>query len=129
MRIGILLQIQWTCIGLVVATISPRGVAQGYVIFNNRVPGQVVAPIFGAEPADGSRFLTGNPTNGFPAGTTVYHGPLLAGTGFTAQLFAGPPGAPEQLTAVATTTFLTGAGSGFVQPPANPVVIPGVFPG
>jgi hypothetical protein len=123
-------RIQWALCCIASAALTPSSRAQGYVIFNNRIPGQLIAPIFGGEPADPALFLQGNPTNGLPVGTTVYHGSLLEGTGFTAQLWAGPVGYPEsQLLPIATTTFLTGSGAGFVQPPASPAVVPNVAPG
>jgi len=120
---------QWVWVGLVAATITPRVAAQGYIVFNNRVPGQLSAPIFGGEPGNPGVRLRGNPANGIPIGTTAYHGPLLAGAGFTAQLWAGPSGVPEsQFLPVATTTFLTGVSEGFLQA-VSPVVMPGVAPG
>jgi hypothetical protein len=102
---------------------------QGQVYFNNGVfrggggaTAPVVAPIYGVEPADNTRAITGQPPSGIPAGTTVYNGALLTGTGSTAQLWAGPAGTPEtelRLCRIlgggdATTTFGTGARSGFV---------------
>ena len=129
MNAKLFLKTRWACICVAATALTPRGTAQGYVVFNNRIPGQLIAPIFGGEPADPTRSLRGNPTNGLPAGTTVYHGSLLEGSGFTAQLWVGPPSATEvQLQPVATTTFLTGANAGFVQPPPSPVLIPGGVP-
>lgn len=125
MKADSLFRIHLACLCAAAAASAPRGLAQGYVVFNNRIPGHLVAPIFGGEPGNSTLSLQGNPTNGLPMGVTIYHGPLLEGTGFTAQLWAGPAGTPEnQLTAVATTTFLTGSGAGFVQPVT--VVIPSV---
>src|SRR6185295_1027056 len=122
--------IRCSLIGFGLAAVVSNGSSQGYIVFNNRIPGQLVAPIFGGEPQNPGLMLQGNPPNGFPIGTTIYNGPLLSGSGFTAQIWAGPAGTPEsQLVAVATTTFLTGAGAGFVNPPSGPVVIPGIPPG
>ncbi len=120
--------IQSTCICIASAAFAPDVGAQGYVLFANRIPGQLIAPIFGGEPNNPGTILQGNPTNGLPVGFTIYHGLPLAGTGFTAQLWAGPAGAPEnQLQPVATTTFLTGSSAGFVQ--SSTVAIPSVSPG
>jgi len=93
-------------------------VAQGTVVFNNRIAGQVIAPIYGPLGTNDTVSITGNPPDGFPAGTTDYGGrPRLAGAGYTAQLFAAPgSGQPESSLqpATPTTTFRTGAAAGFV---------------
>jgi hypothetical protein len=103
--------------------------AQGSIVFDNGVPGQVVAPVFGPETAPPYNRKTGNPPDGFPSGSTLYTGPRLAGNGFTAQLWAAPlPDQPEAAllpVSAATTTFGTGTGAGFVVPVLAPVVIPG----
>ena len=98
--------------------------AQGTVIFLNRVPGVLVAPIYGPDPANSMEALTGNSPDGMPPGTTVYGGPPLAGSGFTAQLWGGPDAnslAPA--TGASTETFVI---AGFWQTPANPAIIPTV---
>jgi len=97
---------------------------QGQVVFQNLIGGtnassSIRAPIFGPEPTDPSRAITGQSSqnNSFPPGSTVYTGPLLAGTGFSAELWAGPSGAAESaLTPVANTiaTFRTGAANGYI---------------
>jgi hypothetical protein len=70
------------------------------------------APIYGVNPANPSESLAGNSAIGTPAGTTVYAGPLLQGTGFTFALFAGAAGSAESaLQLVTTTTFRTAAGN------------------
>jgi hypothetical protein len=81
--------------------------AQGTVTFNNRVVGQVVAPVY------------------LPDGTTGVEGP-----GFTAQLFGGPAGSAEGslVAVVPTTTFREGAGAGFIVS-GGTVEIPGVAGG
>jgi len=104
--------------------------AQGYVRFNNQVVGQVVAPVYGADLGNPTVVRTGNTPAGFPPGASSYDGPLLAGSGYTAQLWAGPVGTPaNSLTLVATTIFRTGSGAGFVVEPTGPVTVPGVAPG
>ena len=81
------------------------GYAQGTVNFNTRVIPDVDVKVFDVD------------------GTTP-----LAGTGFTAQLFGGIQGTAESSLAalVPTTAFRTGAGAGYVVPPASPVPVPGV---
>ncbi|MCS7090770.1 MAG: PEP-CTERM sorting domain-containing protein [Verrucomicrobiota bacterium] len=104
--------------------------AQGTIIFNNRVTGQVVAPVYGPLGPTDTTALTGNTPSGFPAGSQNYGGrPLLAGAGYYAQLFAGPQGTPEaSLLPVPGTlvTFRTGGFAGFIAAPTEPVSIPGV---
>ena len=106
---------------------------QGAINFNNRVTPAatgVVAPVYGPEPGNPFLSIRGNATTN--GGTRTYTGPLLLGTGFTAQLWAGPAGTAENdLTAVAdpngTVRFRTAATfAGFVQPPALSPVIAGV---
>jgi len=113
------------CIYIASAAFATDVAAQGYILFANRIPGQLIAPIFGGEPNNPATILQGNPTNGLPVGVTVYHGLRLEGAGYTAELWAGPT--ENQLFPVATTTFLTGANAGFVQ--SSTVVIPSVGPG
>jgi len=49
-----------------------------------------------------------------PTGSTVYTGPLLAGTGYTFGFFAAPQGSVSNaLVQYATATFRTGGGAGF----------------
>src|SRR5580765_5628416 len=51
-----------------------------------------------------------------PTGTTVYHGPLLSGTGYTFAFFAGPAGtASNELTLYYTANFRTGRSAGLVH--------------
>ena len=103
---------------------------QGGIRFDNRVPGRVVAPVFGAELSDATLSFHGNPTNGYPSGSQVYSGALLAGTNYTAELWGGPEGAQDcQLASLARTFFQTGNNAGYVQPPAFPVIVPGVSAG
>src|SRR6478735_7206890 len=66
---------------------------QGAVNFLNRVTGTSTgaqapyyAPVYGVDAAD-NRAKTGQSAAGNPAGGVVYGGALLAGTGFTVQLW------------------------------------------
>jgi hypothetical protein len=67
---------------------------QGQVIFNNRVSGSVVAPVFGLELSTPELAKHGNTASGTPAGTQTYSGPLVQGPDFTAQLLADRPTPP-----------------------------------
>lgn len=90
--------------------------AQGQILWGNQFSGALQARIYGPEPANPTRQLTGNgPSPALPAGSTIYTGPLLSGTGFTVGLFLGdsPTDAAAQMTARATTTFRTGTTAGF----------------
>lgn len=104
--------------------------AQGTIQFTARSTGTVIAHVYGAVPGIGQ--LTGNTASETPAGTQVYTGALLTGSGFTAQLWAGVNGTTEaNLTAVsgALSSFRTGGFAGFWAPPAGAVTINGVAEG
>jgi len=118
---------------------------QGAITFNNRNTAAgtggaapVVAPIFGIDPTD-NQAKQGNPaanwngTSGptpVPLGTQVYRGVPLAGSGFTAQLWAADSQAADSaLAPIATTSFrtiTTLAFQGFLLPLATSPVVPGV---
>jgi len=118
---------------LITAALLSLGVygvlGQGAINFNNRAVNSpvVVAPIYGPE-ADQTIILHGNATTN--GGSTVYHGALLSGTGFTAQLWASPQGG---VLAPLSTTVMRGAATptllGFVVPPASAPIIAGVAAG
>src|SRR4030095_12185876 len=57
------------------------------LIYNNRVPLQLVAPIYGPEAGNLAARLHGNTAAGFPAATTIFSGSALSGDGYTAQLW------------------------------------------
>ncbi len=103
--------------------------AQGTIVFNNRVVGSVVAPIYNVDPANPTMQTTGNTATGFPAGTTTYGGPLLSGSGFTVQLWCAP-GANQAETSLvpalgySESTFRTGAAAGLWTTSVNPAIIP-----
>ncbi|MGA4643816.1 PEP-CTERM sorting domain-containing protein [Limisphaera sp. 4302-co] len=113
------------------ATVFAVGaLAQGTITFNNRVAGVVIAPIYGPLGPNDTVSIIGNTSSGLPAGSADYGGrPLLAGSGFTAQLFAAPGNnQPESSLqpATPTTTFRTGAAAGFVVP--TTATLPNVAP-
>jgi hypothetical protein len=107
--------------------------AQGTIVFNNRVVGSVVAPVYGVDPANPSTPQSGNTANGFPAGSTVYGGATLSGTGFTAQLWGGPANSPVTSLVPATgysmAGFRTGAAAGLWTTSTDAAIIPGVTEG
>src|SRR6266496_2096930 len=93
---------------LAVLGMVARTPAQGTLLFANYVNGILLAPIFGAEPTDPTIQEHGQSRLGIPSGSTVYHGPLLSGPGFSVALYAGPLGTPaESLQLAATSTFRT----------------------
>jgi hypothetical protein len=67
--------------------------AQGTVNFNNRVTsgtgaqGIIQAPVYSPDPANPALRKSGQSAAGNPAGSTVYGGSGLVGTGFTVQLW------------------------------------------
>jgi hypothetical protein len=116
---------------------------QGTVFFSNRntsdAPPQqplLVAPIFGVDAACPTCEKHGNPTSTWngtsgptpaPAGTQVYGGAPIAGTGFTVQLWAVNAQQPDSALAVISTTTMTTRSQvnyrGFInQPTVNPAV-------
>lgn len=116
---------------LVVSSIG--AFAQGQIQFNNFLSGQVRAPIYGVDPISPTISQRGNPANGIPAGTTVYGGAPLAGTGFSVQVFGGATGTAENDLAASSVilNFRTGSAAGFLdnQTLGVPATISGVLEG
>jgi hypothetical protein len=115
-------------IAAVLAALSPLGaLSQGTILFDNHVGSILVAPIYGPDPANPMEALTGNTPGGTPPGATLYGGPLLAGSGFTAQLWGGPDvNSLVPATGSSTATFLAGGGAGFWPAPPNNAMVVGV---
>jgi len=96
--------------------IAVTAFGQGSITFNNGVPNSVVAPIFGPDPADSVRALSGNAAAsggapaGFPAGTVVYAGAPLSGNNYFAQLWGGIAGTPDD----ALQPLRSGAGADII---------------
>jgi hypothetical protein len=88
---------------------------QSTVNFQNNITGSLRAQVYGTDAAN--QRLTGNSAAGIPAGTTVYGGALLAGTGFTAELWgAGGANVSEAvLLPIAKTYFRTGSAAGLID--------------
>ncbi len=59
---------------------------QGTVIFTLKSGTVLDAPVYGPEPTRLTESKQGNTSSGIPAGTQVYNGPLLNGSGYLAQL-------------------------------------------
>ena len=124
--------VRWIAVAAIVFFCLGSGrsvTAQGTVNFANRVLGKVIAPVFGIEPCPcASTPITGNNINGVPPGCRVYNGAPVAGTGYTAALYAGPLGsAADQLVFVAATGFRDASGAGFFV--GREVAVPGIAPG
>ena len=101
--------------------------AQGTITFNNRIAGSIIAQIYGPDPVDGLLRKSGQTAAGLPVGAQTYAGPLLLGTGFSAQLWGGIAGTPAGgLVALSgATPFRTGSGAGFftgIADVQNPLV-------
>jgi hypothetical protein len=113
---------------LVLFCSSLDAVAQGEIVFNNRITNILIAPIYGLESSAPGLVQQGNTTAGTPAGTQNYHGPLLAGNDYTAQLFGGPTNsADENLSPLSpAANFRTASSAGFIEPPAFAIRVPGV---
>jgi hypothetical protein len=90
--------------------------AQGTINFNNNVTGSLKAPIYDLEPGELTVQRRGNTAVGLPVGSQTYHGALLSGTGYVAELWgAAGANAPEgTLAKLASSTFRTGTGAGIL---------------
>jgi len=102
---------------VVIAALFLSGLAafgQGLINFGNNFAGTFLMPIFGPDPANPELALSGVPSTSRVSGvipnngSIVYGGPLLQGTGYTLQFWAGPTSA--NLQPVYTTTFRTATG-------------------
>jgi hypothetical protein len=104
--------------------------SQGTIVYYNRVAGSVVAPVYGLETPDSSVMKVGNTSAGFPAGTQTYTGPLLAGTGYSVGLWAGPEGSSElAFVPGSLNSFRTGGFAGAINNSGGVIAIPGVSEG
>ena len=114
-------------VGLVLGAVACGHIrAQGVLQFENTSGAIHQAPIYNVDTCLCAK--TGNSTTGIPAGVQTYTGSLLAGTGFTIELWAAPSDAPDSaLAPVARSTFRTSPLAGFFVP-VN-ASAPGVVPG
>jgi hypothetical protein len=103
-------------VALIAVGAAASVLAQGTVSFVNSGTG-VKAPVYGVETPNNTVSKTGNTTAGNVAGTQVYTGALLNGSGFVAQLYAAAGGGVAEgslQAATPTTTFRTGSAAGFL---------------
>lgn len=108
---------------LALVAVSFSAFSQGQILFHNLIGGSsatsIRAPIFGPEVGNPTLQLQGQSAiaNSFPAGSVVYTGARLSGTGFTAQLWGGALGtADSALQAVpgaVVSSFQTGNAAGY----------------
>ncbi len=101
--------------------------AQGIVNFSTRVSGTVVAHVYGFVCSEAPK--TGNTASETPAGVQTYAGAWLAGTGFSASLWAangsGQPEGSLTLVPGSLTSFRTGATLGGTPFPLT-LAVPGI---
>ena len=115
---------------LIAVAAASSVMAQGIINFSTRVSGTVVGHVYGTALGETEQ-KTGNTALETPIGTQVYLGTLLAGSGFSAQLFGGTLGSAEiNLVAIgAASTFRTGATLGGTPVPQTALPVPGVAAG
>jgi hypothetical protein len=100
---------------------------QGFIVFDNRIAGLVIAWVYGPNPNNPTEALTGNDATGYPPGPNVYAGPRLSGPGYTAQLWGGPDaGSLTPAMGFSTSTFRTGVAAGLWETSASAAIIVGV---
>jgi len=121
----------------VLSVVAAAAFGQGTITVGNNFTKTVwQAPIYGPEPELTSSNIVGNSSLSFPVGTTVYNGPLLQGTGWTIQFYAGPTTATSYTQMTLLTTefgFMTAASNakpaGFVSGANTAIAVPGVAGG
>jgi len=119
-----------TLVTIAVAALTVSSFAQGTLNIVNNVTGLFRAQIYAPQAGDITQQMSGNSTAGIPAGSTVYTGVLLQGTGFTFAVYYGAATVvdPNLLTLLATSTFRTGSAAGLINS-LNGFVVPGIAPG
>jgi PEP-CTERM motif len=124
--------------------------SQGTIAFNNRTgssttaaPGQVTAPVYGVNPADPSRRISGNTSAGVPVGSTSYGSSpfafndanhtyiatlwgLSSSVGVTGDLYNNNLLAATANGSTSMRANTSGTFAGIWTAPSNPAVIPGV---
>jgi hypothetical protein len=118
----------WLNVGILAFVLrETKGFSQGQIIFNDQVTATVVAPVYNLDPAQPGIFKSGNTSSGTPAGSQTYAGALLAGSNYTAQVFARTTNRDETLLPMAPPVFFrSGSGAGFVVAPNFAVTVPGI---
>lgn len=110
------------------ALVAANAFSQGTVRYVPNITGSYTTRIYAQDLVNPLLELHGNPANGVPVGTTVYTGAALAGTGFTASLWAGSSSNSLALVAGTSLGFRTGSAAGLWSEPAQ-TVIDGFTPG
>jgi len=77
-----------TLLTLALIASAASAFAQGGINWGNN-PSGFRAQIYGPDPGNASHSQTGQTSAGIPAGSTVYPGALLTGTGFSFTFWAG----------------------------------------
>ena len=116
-------------ITLLLLAAAPSSMGQGQISFNNRVIGQVVAPIYGTDPSGNYGRFSGNATTN--GGSVDYTGfTLLSGTGYTAELWAEYSAGSDVFQPLsgigAKVPFLAGTRAGFIAWTSQAVFVPWV---
>ena len=115
-----------TLLTLVVVAFGVSSFAQGTLNILNTLGTSFRAQVYGPQVADPGASLHGQSPAGVPPGSTAYTGPLLAGTGFSFAVYAGPSGTPEgSLALLITVPFRTGGAAGLISPLPD-FIVPGV---
>lgn len=94
--------------------------AQGTVLFNTASSANGVSMrVYGPQAGNPAHSMNGNTAAQIPAGTQVYSGALLSGSGYFAQLYASSGADSPEISlnpALPTTVFRTGSAAGVVSP-------------
>lgn len=119
-----------TLVTLAVAVLAISSFAQGTITVLNTSGTTFRSQIYGPQAGNSTESHNGNSSIGNPAGTTVYTGPLLAGTGFTLAVYYGAASVtdPNALTLLVTAPFRTGGAAGLIAPIPD-TVLAGIAPG
>ena len=116
-----------------VAATAATSFGQGFLDWGNAFAGGERHPIYGPEVGNPGLSITGQSALGTPAGSTVYSGGLLTGTGYTFAIYAGPSSAADSgaLSLLVSTTFRTTTATGLPKGLVTgaTVSVPGVTAG
>lgn len=119
-----------TLVTIAVAALTISSFAQGTVNVLNNLSGTFRAPIYGPQAGNPGTSLNGNTATGLPAGTQVYSGPLLQGSGFTFAVYYGAATVtdPAALTLLTSAPFRTGSAAGLITSQLS-TLVPGTAEG
>src|SRR5258707_7250205 len=79
-----------TLLTLIAVVAATSVLAQGRITFATKVTSDVNQTVYAPQTADPTTQQTGNTTGNNPAGTQVYTGAALTGSGWTAELWSAP---------------------------------------